>query len=341
MRSPTAVLISDVHYSLKTYHIADQAFRMAIDKAAELGVPLIDCGDLTNDKAILRGEVIKTIISTMLYAADKGVKVYCLVGNHSLWNEKGSEHSLHFLTPYAIIISQPTTVDGFNFIPYQTSCEGMLAALKLFPSGSMIFAHQGVQGAWMGDYVQDRTSLPKETFADYRILSGHYHRAASIKCGRPRKGAVGLFSYVGNPYSLSFSEASDGPKGFQVLYNDGILELVPTNLRKHVVIETTAEKALSGWVELPAAGINPGDIIHLKVTGTPSELGKINKQKLGEQLFNGANYRLDKIPTKADAVQPKAKKASGLDLLDQVIDTSVETVEEKKVLKELAREVMS
>jgi UDP-2,3-diacylglucosamine pyrophosphatase LpxH len=335
-----AVIISDVHYSLSTYLLADKAFRMAIDTAAEYKVPLIDCGDLTNDKDVLRGTVINTIIKTMEYAADKGVRVYNLVGNHSLVNEKGDEHVLHFLKPYTTVISHPTTVDGFNFIPYQNSSEKVVEALNKFPKGSLVFMHQGVKGAWMGDYIQDRTSADKNIFADYRVISGHYHRADTIKCGRPRKGAVGLFSYVGNPYSLSHGEASDGPKGFQVLYSDGTLQQIPTNLRKHVVLKTTTKE-----LELYDFGSTefylPGDIIRLTVTGPASELDRLNKKELGMRLFNTNQYKLDKIPSEVTRLDEKVEKYTDLEIVDRLIDKGQEPAAEKANLKALTRELLS
>src|SRR4051812_39679990 len=101
---PIAVLVSDVHYSLKNLELSDKAFRAAIDTAHKLAVPLIDAGDLTDDKCIIRAEVANRLIKTMEYAKDKYVPVYCLVGNHSLINQKGKEHALEFLKPYCTVL---------------------------------------------------------------------------------------------------------------------------------------------------------------------------------------------------------------------------------------------
>ena len=40
MKKPVAVIISDVHYSLKTLELADAAMRLAIAKANNLDVPV-------------------------------------------------------------------------------------------------------------------------------------------------------------------------------------------------------------------------------------------------------------------------------------------------------------
>ena len=62
MKIPTAVLISDVHYSLQTLPLADKVMRMAIDKANSLGVPLIVAGDLHDTKANMRAECVNAMI---------------------------------------------------------------------------------------------------------------------------------------------------------------------------------------------------------------------------------------------------------------------------------------
>ena len=337
---PKAVIISDVHYSHKTLEVADAAYRMAIDTAAMLKVPLIDAGDLTNDKSILRAEVVNRLLTTVDYAFSKGVDIFALVGNHSLCNEKGEEHALHFLEASVHIISSPVSIWGFNFIPYQNTQEKMVEALKKFPKGSEIIIHQGLMGANMGDYVQDKTSLDKEVFADYRIISGHYHRKQDIKCGRPRKGAVGLFSYLGNPYTLTFGEANDGPKGFHVLLENGLLEFIPTDLRKHYVANLTLDGLRLVLAARKVDDLNPNDFLWLKVQGPYSELQKLDKRAIGMKLLGHANYKLDKIPTDAVKVISDTQKLTGEQILDNLIDATAEEPGQKSTLKKLWREIL-
>lgn len=341
MSKPIAVLISDVHYTLKTLQLADTALRAAIDKAANLRVPLIDCGDLTNDKAILRAEVVNTLIETGSYAADTNVFIVSLVGNHSLINERSTDaNALNFLLGCETwnIIKYRATYMGFNFIPYQPTRELFLEALAKFPRGSLIIAHQGLTKAWPGEYCHDHSAVYPEDVADYRIVSGHYHRAQDIKTGRPQKGAVGLWSYVGTPYTTSFAEAEDGCKGFQILYDDGLLELVPTNLRKHVIIEMDADSFENS---LGYDKINPEDLVWLKMRGSRFELDRFTKNQLGEMLQLPGDFRLDKIPTdtQAPAVQNIEKK-SGIEILDELVDSSGESDTQKQSLKQLAREIL-
>lgn len=342
MVSPKAVLVSDTHYSLSTKDLADRAWRMAVDKAAELRVPLIDAGDITNDKAIMRAEVIKTMIDTMRYAKHKGVETHLLVGNHSLVNEKSKEHALEFLKPYANVVDQFTKMThlGMWMIPYRSDLEELKSDLEVIPKDSTIIMHQGIDRAWGGHYVHDKTAAPAEWFKDFRVCSGHYHRRQDIKCGSPRKGAVGLFSYVGSSYSMSWSEASDGPKGFRILMDDGSLEFVPTNLRKHVVIEYDYPQYQ--WLMEEISNIEmplPEDLVWMKITGARSELATIDKIRLGN-IIRHTNFKLDLIPTDSPEQPKVTEKMNSSEILTNIIDNLKDSQEYKEYMKSLIQEIM-
>lgn len=331
---PVAVLISDIHFSLGTLKAAGQSLMMAAIKAVSLKVPLILCGDTLNDKATMRAECVNDLIDIFKYITT--TKVYVLVGNHDLINEKGREHTLNFLRPYCTVVSRPYNLEKVGvLLPYYSDAEELKAVLSKLPLGSRIIMHQGVQSAYMGEYAQDKTSLPAEFFSDFRVISGHYHRAQDIKCGRPRKGAVGLFSYVGNPYTLSFGEANDGPKGFQVLHSDGLMtQFVPKNIRKHVIVERDVSD-----LDRAEDDIKEGDLVWLKVRGSELELSKIKKQAIADKLFQGNSFKMDKIVIKNEAVELKSDKMTEPEIMDSVIDATAESDGNKDSLKRLWREV--
>lgn len=334
MSSPIAVIISDVHVSMATLGPAIASLRLAIQKANQLKVQLIISGDLHDTKDNLRATCIDAIIECFSRAL---IPPLIIIGNHDLKNEKGEGHALTCLKAYSKIIDTPLFSDYLKvwFIPYFSD----MHALKKFLEhncmpGSTLIMHQGVETAYMGHYIQDKTSLSKDFFKDYRVISGHYHRRQDIKCGRPRKGAVGLFSYVGNPYTLGFVEANDPEKGFQVLHDDGLLEFVPTNLRKHVIVECTVfdykEKLKS---------IKVDDILWVKLSGTKEEITKITKAEIGKTLGH-TNFKFDSTPT--DTVKPLSKKKSSTPgvLLDALIDTLPESSEQKNSLKSLWKDIL-
>ncbi len=339
--NPKAVCISDIHFSVSTLDLASSALKQALEKSIELEVPLIIAGDLNDTKAMIRGEVANRLIEILGYS-DNPYNVKILIGNHDLLNEKGDAHSLNFLAPYVEIINRPTFNQdlGLWLIPYQNSQEKLKMALAGCAKGSTIIMHQGVMGADMGHYIKDSTSLPREAFADFRVISGHYHKAQDIKCGRPRKGAVGLFSYIGSPYTISFSEANDGPKGFRILMSDGLLESVPTNLRSHRIVETTTELfPQADWTDFLDS--SDKDLIWLKISGPKSELDKLDKKAIGAALFGHSNFKLDKIVTASEEAPAIQKEQKDTEMLDDVIDRTSEKAEQKATLKKLWRDLLN
>lgn len=314
-RKPLAVVISDVHYSLNTLSIADKAFKCALEKAEELGVPLIDCGDLTNDKAILRAEVVNTLVETFAHSK---VPSYCLIGNHSLINEKSKEHALNFLWPYISIIDHPQELDGFYFIPYQSNPDDFYAAIEQFPKDSIVFGHQGTIGGHMGDYIKDSSAIDPKRITDYRVFLGHYHRHYEN----------GNTVSIGNPYTLTFGEAYDGPKGYLVVYDDGSYERIILPLRRHLIHEMiVAEDFVTPTIFSP----KPDDIVWIKIRGTKSSLSKITK----ESFTNLTNFKLDLIPIEESIIKQEVQNKRPNELLDGIIDSLNEPQSVKIELKGL------
>lgn len=339
---PIAVLISDIHFTVSTLELAAASLLRAQYKAKQLNVPLIICGDTLDSKAIIRAECMNKLMQ-MLSVQDK-TPTYILVGNHDMCNEKGKEHSLNFLWDFCNIISTPTEVYLGNnipalLIPYYSDVDRLRELLKTEDNPSLLIMHQGLNGADMGHYVQDKSALNKDDIRNYRVISGHYHRRQDIKCGRPRKGAVGLFSYVGNPYSLSFGEAEDGEKGFQILMENGTLEFVPTNFRHHRVYNRTVKELLI-YSEKQSHEFNSNnDLIWLKLTGTHEELDKLSKHDIAK-IIKRDNFRLDKIYTDVKQLEAKTDNLSDSEIFDGIIDSTEESSNQKQYLKQLWRELV-
>lgn len=333
MPKPIAVLISDIHYNLANLKLADAALRQAIDKANESHVPLVVAGDLHDTKANLRGECTNAMIETFKRCNSPP---YILIGNHDLINEKSKEHSLNFLAPYAMIIDHPVKQHKLGYlIPYEHDPEKLREYLTIIPKGSQLIMHQGVHGANMGEYIQDKSSLPKECFKDFRVISGHYHSRQHIMCGKHKEGNVGIFSYIGTPYTTSYAEANDLPKGFQILKDDGSLEPVPTNLRKHVKLAIFFNGTDLALVDgIHREPITNEDIVWVSVEGTKEQLLNISKVKVAKYFGLKQSFRLEFIPTDTMTAAP-AKRLTNDELLDSLIDSLTNTTVERKArLKE-------
>lgn len=330
MSKPIAVLTADVHYNLSTYPIAGEAMEACLAHAERLKIPLVIAGDLHDTKAAMRGEVVSAMLKTF---SSRSVPIYILAGNHDRLNEKSPEHALEFLKPYCRVIEAPTFVEclGSYLVPYYSDIVALKALLASLKAGSRLIAHQGIQGSNMGHYVQDKTALSQSDFAPFHVISGHYHQRQCIDTKKGNK-----FDYIGNPYTLTFGEANDGPKGYQVLYDDGSLRFYWLMLKRHVILDITLEE-LSGST-LPA--LDPNNHIWIKLRGNTSKLAKVKKQAVAER-FRITNFKFDKIPTDTTQVEIKADTMTDEGVLDALIDGLQESTEQKLYLKTLWKDLVS
>lgn len=328
-----AVLISDIHVNYPSMPVSIPALQASVNYAEGHGLPLIIAGDLHDTKRHLDGVCVKALIDTISAAK---CDVTIIEGNHDKINEKGKGHSLEFLRPYARIVDAPEVHDtGLHLLPYYHDTEELQYVLDHTPAGSTLIMHQGVLGAFMGEYAVDKSSIDPSALANFRCISGHYHRAQDIKCGRPQKGAVGLFSYIGSPYTISFAEAHDGPKGFQVLHDNGLLTQVPLRLRKHVKVERHVDQVMD---EIP--DLNPEDKLWLLVTGETSKLDKLKKKEIGMHHLGHEQFKLDRIYPDVVLAPVTEKRLTSDQVLDSLIEQSGDTDEQKAYLKTLWREVL-
>lgn len=330
MSKPIAVIAGDIHYSLNNLKLADNGTRQAIKKANELGIPFISNGDLSDTKAILRAECVNAMIETFKTAIKKP---FIITGNHDLCNAAGKEHSLNFLAPYANIINEPEEEARFEayLIPYFHDVSKLRDYLKTIPKESRLIMHQGLQSASSGEYIQDNSALNTEDLKDFRTILSHYHTRQDIKCGRPRKNQVGTASYIGNLFTVSFAEHDDPPKGYQILYSDGSLEFIPTNLRKHVIWDLSIQELTTH----DTSNYTRGDLLWVKVRGIKSELYKYTKKDVAIQLGIDDNFKLDLIPEKSD-IQIN-KNLTKTQLLDTIIDNTKIDDSQKQRVKRLWR----
>lgn len=325
MIKPLFVLISDIHFNISTLPLASAALRQAVKKAEDLNVPLVIAGDLNDTKALLRAEVVRELLEILEQTT---IQVKIITGNHDLLNHHANAHSLKFLEKYAKIYDTPiyTTISSqvVGFVPYQVTNGEFLNAFSQFKNSDVpLIIHQGVQGAFMGDYVQDKSSIDPCILGSRPVFSGHYHKHQT----------VGPVTYIGSPYTITFGEAKDGPKGFLIVNDDWSFTQVPTGLRKHVIVERDISNLFT-----TIENLTPQDLLWLKVTGERSLLELLDKVSIGNRHLGHANYKLDKIYIESDSVsQLNGSNSSPIktdqDLLDSLIDSLSDTEERKNKLK--------
>jgi len=319
---PIAVLISDVHYNVHTLQLADAAVRQAISKANSLNVPLIVAGDIHDTKANLRGECVNAMLETFKLCGHQPI---VLVGNHDRLNEKSQEHALNFLRPYARIIDKIEEYENIILLAYNHDITELRRWLTTMKPQYPIIMHQGLNGSNMGDYIKDDTALNKEDVVGLRIISGHYHARQTIELPDG-----GRWDFIGNPYSLTFGEANDPPKGYQILYADGSLEFAPTNLIKHIIIDI-----MVGDLDHPDLwqyDYKPGDLLWIKVRGDKKWLN-LSKNQIAKAMDIKPDFKLDLICTEEIQTEKTDLSLKDDKLLDSIIDSLNVTDERKTKLK--------
>lgn len=325
MSKPAAVLISDLHFNLNNLQVASHALQMALLDARALNVPLIIAGDLQDTKAVVRAEVMNELIS--LQREFGMVKVALMVGNHDLINEKGYENALNYLNGPWTLIDTPTQVGIFHLIPYQSDISILTSYLTSVPKGTPLIMHQGFKGAFMGEYVQDKSSIAPTLLEDFRVFSGHYHRHQTV-------GILSHITYIGTPYTTSFAEANDPEKGYLIVNDDLSYVRKSTNLRKHIIYNVHTSDSSYNMSSLS------DDLVYVKISGPKSELDLIDKDDFGLKYLKRLDYKLEKIPDEINMEKQEIIQVLTVhDRFDNIIDALPESYGYKMGLRDLWRNV--
>lgn len=331
IRKPSAVLISDIHFNIQNLSLATAALSHAVMEANRLGLTLIVAGDMHDSKANIRGECVKAILDTLDRAITQPIVI---VANHDRINERSPEHSLEFLRNTVQLVTEPTLWENIYLFPYYHDPSALRSDIARVPKGSTLIMHQGIEGSNMGDYIQDKSALNPEDVASIRVISGHYHSRQTIELPEG-----GKWDYIGNPYTLSFGEANDPPKGFQILYDDGSLEFVPTNLRKHIKWDIRLGD-FHARADLANRRPNQNDLLWVRISGPAASLAKLSKSQIKEDWSLDADFRLEFISDDVITEIPEIEPLSKDELFDSLIDSASIETDQKNRLKSLWKDLL-
>lgn len=221
------IIFSDLHVEPKSAATAFEVLRQIPNVCAARDDFYVAClGDFFTTRHAIPVRLLVEVREELLAWKKRGVKrVDVLVGNHDVYDVAGRNvlEVFDHLGGFVFVHSQPEwTVNGF-WLPYRSN-EGLRAALAqanvaAHPQVPFLFAHCGIQGAWMNSLKRDDFGLtPEEVLGAgfKRVLLGHYHRHGLVTKG---------ISYIGSPYQVSYGEAGQA-KG--VCRWDGrALEFIP------------------------------------------------------------------------------------------------------------------
>lgn len=148
--------------------------------------------------------------------AEKGIKVYMLVGNHDTYykntNEVNSPELVLEDYDNIAIISSPhvITLDGTNILMMPWICaenyEKSIEQLKT-AKAEICMGHFEIAGFAMYKGMKSEEGLDRDLFKRFDFtFSGHYHH----------KSSSNDIHYLGNPYELTWQDYNDN-RGFHIL----------------------------------------------------------------------------------------------------------------------------
>lgn len=148
--------------------------------------------------------------------AEKGIKVYMLVGNHDTYykntNEVNSPELVLEDYDNVAIISSPDviTLDGTNILMMPWICaenyEQSIEQLKT-AKAEICMGHFEIAGFAMYKGMKSEEGLDRDLFKRFDFtFSGHYHH----------KSSSNDIHYLGNPYELTWQDYNDN-RGFHIL----------------------------------------------------------------------------------------------------------------------------
>lgn len=238
--------------------------------AEEYGLPTIWLGDLMHQKDIVRAQVLN-----QLYNNFKKSKLnhILIAGNHDLINLESTEHSLEPLKglPNVQIIDRPTSFDNILLVPYTHSDEKLKAALKSNPA-QVLIGHFDLRGLDMGMGHILQKGLTFKDLEPFKLsISGHIHSHFQEK----------NLTYLGSPFSHSFSECNQD-KYIAIFDSETLnLELIPTNdlFPRHLSLdfdltEATPKHLNQLWSK---ANPKPEDHVRIVLKGTEEQILKFDR----------------------------------------------------------------
>jgi DNA repair exonuclease SbcCD nuclease subunit len=304
------LLIGDVH--CKKNNIPDiQKLFDYIEKIAteQTCTNIAFTGDIFDSHAILSLHVIDFYRKTMARLCSLGFKVIVIAGNHDQIGDDGTEWNVTSLATLKGInglelITTPTEIDGWAYIPYTHSLEKFKQAVNELAGCDVCVNHQTFDGAIYDNGMYAPDGFPVEIVKNFKeVIVGHVHTQmefANIK-------------YVGSP---SWNTLSDANKQKDLWVHDGNT-MIPFSMEgivpKIVEIEITPDTE--------NVQLDPFNKNYLILRGPSKWISKKAKE------FEG--YKIVPKPTDSKIVRSEVKISSFNDFLanytnkDKNIDTQL------------------
>lgn len=286
---PCLLLLNDVHVSKDNIPEFMANWREMLDLCRSMNVRDIALGgDLFTSRVSQTLDVLLAVHDALLLAAERGMRVTMINGNHDKINQESERGYCHIFDQHPGVL----VADDYISLPCPDGQRFVLHMIAYFPeNGSFsekldrvkrealdpdrlnyLYIHEGINGA-LSRPSEDE--LPASLFEAFdRTFVGHYHNRCIIPGTR--------IEYIGSSRQHNFGE--DEEKGYTVLYNDGSHEFVKNRANtRYRTLDVPVEKAgvhlLDELHELRDEGRCK---VRVRIHGRGTQLPRLDKQALFE-----------------------------------------------------------
>lgn len=195
-----SMVIGDPHFKVSNLSDCESCVDQLIN-AIEVEKPeqVIILGDLFNDFAVVRSEVLK-LWTSFFQRASNLTKVICLVGNHDMAGADGGTYPMEPFKsiPNITIVDHPQMIDGVFYMPFIRDNALFEQTVKGIPKGKVLFCHQSFNGAtFENGFFDPHGSDPECAKHLAEVVCGHIHKEQKL----------GNVWYPGTPFQHSFGDA--------------------------------------------------------------------------------------------------------------------------------------
>ena len=242
---PCLLLLNDIHVSKDNIPEFTANWREALDICRTMNIRDIALGgDLFLSRAAQTLDVLLAVHDALLLAAEYGMRVTMINGNHDKVNQESPRGYCHIFDQHDNVLVADDYIalpcpDGQRFIlhmvayfPENGSFPEKLERVRLDPERlNYLYIHEGINGALS---QPSDNELPVHLFEAFdKVFVGHYHN----RCIIPKT----QIEYIGSSRQHNFGE--DEEKGYTVIYTDGTHEFIKNKVNtRYKVLDVSAER---------------------------------------------------------------------------------------------------
>lgn len=283
---------------------------------------LVFLGDQAHNHAVLNVHVLNFWKQTFLRLRPYVGQIVCLVGNHDLPGNTGTNtiNSMSTLDNLCLVVEDLIVLDDMLFVGYQHKNQSFIDICQKYSDVNYVICHQTFNGARYENGFPALDGIDVELLPpNQKYLSGHIHTF----------DVFGNITYIGAPRWRSLTDAKVAVRCLWRFHSD--TGLLKTACNTNSVCRRKAQYDLTPETAFPGDLFKSGDLVYFNLIGPQVWIDKIKYDYRG---WNGLVIK--SFPT--DSKPVKVKESEGIDkALMKFLDSSTITTP-KDTIKKLIEE---